>query len=169
METPAVDTSHHTTKEPIFPVHTPADAAYQILADPACKRPGCHGRGYIGIQVQKDGTTQILLCRCASYGETDSVRLVQRMNEHVLKIAEGVDLQYGQIMRTLGNMENHRRVSEDLNYEHMKRIESVTVVGALRGLWASLKRRTNFTPSPRIEPSAIAQELQLEGQANQTS
>jgi hypothetical protein len=75
------ETEHVTaTKDPTYPPQDVNDIILQIVADPACKRFGCHGRGFVGIRLNKDGSKTVILCPCAHYGETDYVRAMKRID-----------------------------------------------------------------------------------------
>ncbi len=114
----------HKMNKPELPVLSAADAASQVIADKACRLPGCHGRGYTGVKYLSDGSPVLMLCRCASYGETDRVVLV-RENEKLFKVmAEGIDRQYAEF---------HYRLTQ---------IEAKTFLGTLKR-WGSKFKRTH--------------------------
>jgi len=132
MSNPAPSAELHRSDKPVYRVETLEDLLMQIVGDPACRRQGCNGRGFFGLRHNEDKSITVLLCSCGSYGYTETVRLLMKMQDFVALIGKGIDHHHDDLVRKLQSMENHRRLSEDLNYDHMKRIESVTVVGAFR-------------------------------------
>ena len=62
---------------PIIPAHSLEDLVSQVVGDPKCHNSQCHGRGYIGIGANPDGSKYIMLCRCGRYGRTEYVRIMK--------------------------------------------------------------------------------------------
>jgi len=132
MSNPAPSAELHRSDKPVYKVDTLEDLLMQIVGDPACRRQGCNGRGFFCLRHNEDKSITVMLCSCGSYGYTETVRLLMKMQDFVALIGQGIDKHHEDLVRKLQSMENHRRLSDDLNYDHMKRIESVTVVGAFR-------------------------------------
>lgn len=75
------------------------DAILSIEGDPNCKMGGCHGKGYIGIKVNPDGSRVIILCRCGRWMETDYIKL----SKQISKIEENLSINDHLIMRHVDN------------------------------------------------------------------
>jgi len=122
--------------EPLIPVRTVEDIIAQIVPNAHCNRANCHGRGYIGIILNKDGSQTVLLCSCARYGQTEFVTAMRHHEVYIDRVAQAIDLQYRGLLVALSTSDNHRRVSDDLKFEHMKRIEEMTFTGRIKKLFS---------------------------------
>ncbi len=67
--------------QPAYPPSDLNDIILQLTASPNCKKYNCHGRGYLGIRANQDGSKTVILCSCARYGETDYVRAMKRLDK----------------------------------------------------------------------------------------
>jgi hypothetical protein len=143
----------HRSNKPLYRIDNLEDLLTQIVGDPACRRSGCNGRGFYGLRHDLDGSVIILLCGCGSYGQTESTRLLKKVEAFISTLAGGIDKNHDHILKVLGTMENHRRLSEDLNYDHMKRIESVTVVGFFRRIKKLIKGSLTKSSDQKIYPA----------------
>ena len=50
-----------------------------VSGHPGCKRANCHGKGYVGIRQNEDGSMTLLLCDCARMGETEYGKLLSEV------------------------------------------------------------------------------------------
>ena len=67
----------------------------QIVGDPNCKLSACHGKGYIGVSVDKEGNHRIILCKCGNLAQTDWVTLTKMLET----MKEQITLEHQAIMR----------------------------------------------------------------------
>lgn len=83
------------------PTYSPRDfgeAAQQLQCHPSCKV--CGGRGYDGIVKMPDGTLKLSKCVHATWGETDFVKMIKRVDE----VIGGVTVMEAHFIRRLDDM-----------------------------------------------------------------
>jgi hypothetical protein len=136
------------TKEPVYPPRDVTDIILQILPDPGCHRPNCHGRGYVGIIQNKNGSQTVLLCSCAQYGETDYVRAMKRLDDVNLHLDALMHKISAQSFRIL--LVRNRLIIMDGNID---RVFSHTLFGSIKTLWRAI-----FKKGGAIQAEAVDRE-----------
>jgi len=132
------------TKDAIYPPKDVNDVILQLIPYPDCKLYNCHGKGWVGIRANADGSKTVITCRCASYGETDYVRAMKRLDK--------IELQINALTHRHG--ENLKAVATELA---MIRGESFT--GRFRRFRAFFQRpRTMVIPTLTKETANAASE-----------
>ena len=57
------------------PLKTQEEIIRQITGNPACRRSSCHGKGYVGVRINPDGSWTVMMCECGRFGENDYAKL----------------------------------------------------------------------------------------------
>lgn len=110
-----------------------------VSGNPGCKRANCHGKGYVGIRPNEDGSMTLLLCECAKMGQTEFAFLYNEINR---------------IGRTVDTLAVHTIVGID----ELK-------AGSLRGTLSRWRKRISgiLTPAP-APPAPVDQAVPVTGE-----
>ena len=79
-----------------------AELIPQIKGDASCNASSCHGKGYTGIRFNRDGSRQIMLCRCGRIGETDWVKMrteFEGLKQAVKDLENLTNRQHGELLK----------------------------------------------------------------------